>query len=277
MDRVVGQDAHIATVRSERDRVVLRDAAECREWPRSRRRAAVHGGPQVPAEMQMPRRRAHGRNVGPWQIAVARRDRPRKLLTLSRIAVEDEQAVAGGRACPLDQGMLPRRRPRQRAGPCSAVRQLGPDTHAPGVPFTGSDARAGSGDGVSMAARSFVACAATWRAVSPPSAARCAMSDSLSRRPPFPQRRHPSATPPARPSDAQQQSRPAPDTGHGPWYARPTRRQSGRLCSAASRSGQCVTPHPSRPRSVGRSDAFSGEASLLQVKNHPFGAPAYCD
>ena len=111
-------------------------------------------------------------------------------------------------------------------------------------------ARAGSWDGVSMAARSFVACAATWRAVSPPSAARCAMSDSLSRRPPFPQRRHPTATPPARPSDAKQQSRPAPDTGHGPWYSRPTRRQPGRPCSAASRSGQCVTPHPSRPRSV---------------------------
>ena len=74
-----------------------------------------------------------------------------------------------------------------------------------------------AGTGVSMAARSFVACAATWRAVSPPSAARCAMSDSLSRRPPFPQRRHPTATPPARPSDAKQQSRPAPDTGHGPW------------------------------------------------------------
>ena len=67
-----------------------------------------------------------------------------------------------------------------------------------------------------MAARSFVACTATWRAVSPPSAARCAMSDSLSRRPPFPQRRHPTATPPPRPSDAKQQSRPAPDTGHGP-------------------------------------------------------------
>ena len=36
------------------------------------------------------------------------------------------------------------------------------------------------------------------------------------------------------------------------------RGQPGRPCSAASRSGQCVTPHPSRPRSVGRSDAFSG-------------------
>ena len=59
------QDAHIATIRAERDRVVLRDAAECREWPRSRRRAAVHGCPQVPAEMQMPRRRALRRNVGP--------------------------------------------------------------------------------------------------------------------------------------------------------------------------------------------------------------------
>ena len=132
-------------------------------------------------------------------------------------------------------------------------------------------ARAGSGDGGS-AARSFVACAATWRAVSPPSAAMCAMSDSLSRRPPFPQRRHPSATPPARPSDAQPQSRPAPDTGHGPWYARPTRRQPGRPCRAASRSGQCVTPHPSRPRSVGRSDAFSGEASLVPVKTTPWHA-----
>ena len=50
-----------------------------------------------------------------------------------------------------------------------------------------------------MAARSFVACAATWRAVSPPSAARCAMSDSLSRRPPFPQRRHPTANAPRPP------------------------------------------------------------------------------
>ena len=128
----------------------------------------------------------------------------------------------------------------------------------PAVRPVPTQARAGSGDGVSMAARSFVACAATWRAVSPPSAARCAMSDSLSRRPPFPQRRHPTATPPARPSDAKQQSRPAPDTGHGPWYSRPTRRQPGRPCSAASRSGQCVTPHQSRRCSVGRSDAFSG-------------------
>ena len=110
-----------------------------------------------------------------------------------------------------------------------------------------------------MAARSFVACAATWRAVSPPSAARCARNDSLSSFPPFPPHfRHPSATSPARPSDAKQQSRPAPLTGHGPWYSRPTRRQPGRPCSAASRSGQCVTPHLSRPRSVGRSDAFSG-------------------
>ena len=133
-------------------------------------------------------------------------------------------------------------------------------------------ARAGSGDGVSMAARSFVACAATWRDVSPTSAARCARNDSLSRRRPFPQRRHPSATPPARPSDAKQQSRPAPDTGHGPWSSRPTRRQPGRHCRAASRSGQSVTPHPSRPRSVGRSDAFSGEDSLLQVKNTPWRA-----
>ena len=57
-------------------------------------------------------------------------------------------------------------------------------------------ARAGSWDGVSMVARSFVACAATWRAVSPTSAARCAKNDSLSSFPPFPQRRHPTATPP---------------------------------------------------------------------------------
>ena len=64
------------------------------------------------------------------------------------------------------------------------------------------------------------------RAVSPPSAARCARNDSLSSFPPFPPHfRHPSATSPARPSDAKQQSRPAPDTGHGPWYSRPTRRQ----------------------------------------------------
>ena len=176
--------------------------------------------------------------------------------------------------------------------PVRAVRQLGPDTHAPrgcsrqpahrrGEPFTGRPhpprhqvARAGCavhglrrppgarrqrGRGVSMAARSFVACAATWRAVSPTSAARCARNDSLSSFPPFPPHfRHPSATSPARHSDAKQQSRPAPDTGHGPWYSRPTRRQPGRPCRAASRSGQCVTPHPSRQRSVGRSDAFSG-------------------
>ena len=53
---------------------------------------------------------APGRDVGPRQIAVARLDRTRDLLGLSRIAIEDDQAVAGGRACPLDQGMLPRRR-----------------------------------------------------------------------------------------------------------------------------------------------------------------------
>ena len=70
--------------------------------------AAVHGCPQVPAEMQMPRRRALRRNVGPWQIAVARLDRTRELLTLPRIAIEDDQAVAVGRACPLDQGMVMR-------------------------------------------------------------------------------------------------------------------------------------------------------------------------
>ena len=136
-------------------------------------------------------------------------------------------------------------------------------------------ARAGSGDGGSMAARSFVACAATWRAVSPPSAARCAMSDSLSRRQPFPHFRHPTATPPARPSDAQQQSRPAPDTGHGPWSSRPTRRQPARPCRAASRSGQCVTPHPRRPRSVGRSDAFSGrhESGACRQRQSPCPCP----
>ena len=44
--------------------------------------------------------------------------------------------------------------------------------------------------------------------------------------------------------------------GH-PCTATP-RRHPARPCSAASRSGQCVTPHPSGPRSVGRSDAFSG-------------------
>ena len=65
--------------------------------------------------MQMPRRRALRRNVGPWQIAVARLDRTRELLTLPRIAIEDDRAVAGGRACPLDQGMLPRRRRRRGA------------------------------------------------------------------------------------------------------------------------------------------------------------------
>ena len=40
----------------------------------------------------MPRRRALGRDVGPRQIAVASLDRARELLTLPRIAVEDEQA-----------------------------------------------------------------------------------------------------------------------------------------------------------------------------------------
>ena len=42
--------------------------------------------------------------AGPRQIAVARLDRTRELLTLPRIAVENERAVAVGRACPLDQG-----------------------------------------------------------------------------------------------------------------------------------------------------------------------------
>ena len=72
--------------------------------------------------MQMPRRRALGRDVRSRQIAVARLDRTRELLTLPRIAVEDERAVAGGRACPLDQGMLPRRRRRRAPGPHAVLR-----------------------------------------------------------------------------------------------------------------------------------------------------------
>ena len=43
MNVVVRQDAHIATVRAQRERVVLRDPAEGRKGPRSRRGAAVHG------------------------------------------------------------------------------------------------------------------------------------------------------------------------------------------------------------------------------------------
>ena len=122
VDGVVGQDAHIATVRAERERVVLRDAAECREWPQSRRRAAVHWCSQVPAEMQMPRRRTLRRHVGARQIAVARLDRTREFLTLPRIAVEDDRAVAVGRACPLDKGMLPRHRRRRAPGPHAVLR-----------------------------------------------------------------------------------------------------------------------------------------------------------
>ena len=94
-------------------------------------------------------------------------------------------------------------------------------------------ARAGSGDGVSMAARSFVACAATWRAVSPPSAARCAMSDSLSRRPPFPQRRHPTATPP------------------GENRGEPVRAQRGGLAPAPV-GGRATVAAPTRGRSLPR-------------------------
>ena len=69
----------------------------------------------------MPGRRALRRNVGPRQIAVARLDRTRELLTLPRIAVEDERAVAVGRACPLDQWMLPRRRRRRAPGPHAVI------------------------------------------------------------------------------------------------------------------------------------------------------------
>ena len=111
--------------------------------------AAVHGCPQVPAEMQMPRRRALGRDVRSRQIAVARLDRTRELLTLPRIAVEDERAVAGGRACPLDQGMLPRRRRRRAPGPHAVLRAFArrgdgdarPAGHRPAIRW----ARTGSG------------------------------------------------------------------------------------------------------------------------------------
>ena len=38
---------------------------------------------------------------------------------------------------------------------------------------------------------------------------------------------------------------PPPHDGHGaPRQVRPTRRQPGRPCSAASKSGQVITPHP---------------------------------
>ena len=90
--------------------------------PHSHGRAVVHGCPQVPAEMQMTRRRALRRNVGARQIAVARLDRTHEFMTLPRIAVENDRAVAGGRACPLDQGMLPRRRRRRAPGPHAVLR-----------------------------------------------------------------------------------------------------------------------------------------------------------
>ena len=42
---------------------------------------------------------------------------------------------------------------------------------------------------------------------------------------------------------------PPPHDGHGaPRQVRPTRRQPGRPCSAASKSGQVITPHPRRSR-----------------------------
>ena len=132
-----------------------------------------------------------------------------------------------------------------------------------------------AGTGLLWPRRSFVACAATWRAVSPPSAARCAMSDSLSRRPPFPQRRHPTATPPARPSDAKQQARPAPDTGHGPWSSRPTRRQPGRPCRAASRSGQVRHAFTRAARPVrGPLRRFLRRRQVSYQSKPPLGAPA---
>ena len=93
--------------------------------------------------------------------------------------------------------------------------------------------RAGRSDGGEVAGRAFVACGATSRAVSPTSAARWCLNTSRASRPPH--CRQPSATP-VRPADAKQQSRPAPVTGHGPWYARPTRRHPSRAWSAASRS-----------------------------------------
>ena len=73
---------------------------------RSLRRAAVHwvsAGSSRDADAPTP-------GAGPRQIAVARLDCTRELFTFPRIAVENERAVAVGRACPLDQGMLPRRR-----------------------------------------------------------------------------------------------------------------------------------------------------------------------
>ena len=56
----------------------------------------------------MPRRRALRRNVGPRQIAVARLDRTRELLTLSRIAIENDRAVRPGRELPQETAREPR-------------------------------------------------------------------------------------------------------------------------------------------------------------------------
>ena len=61
-----------------------------------------------------------------------------------------------------------------------------------------------------------------------------------------------------------------PDTASG-LHARRAASQAAPVAPLPGR-GQCVTPHPSRPRSVGRADAFSGEASLLQGKSTPWRA-----
>ena len=88
---------------------------------------------------------------------------------------------------------------------------------------------------------------------------RCSRTAAASSRPP--QCRQPIRIAVLAPGPHQQQSCPAPVTGHGPCHSTPTRRQPGRPDNARSTSAQVVTaapppadrsgsrfPHPRRPR-----------------------------
>ena len=78
---------------------------------------------------------------------------------------------------------------------------------------------------------------------------------------------------PPRPSDAKQQSRPAPVTGHGPWYSRPPRRHPSRAWSAASRSGHVTRSRIGVRRLLVRRSAAVRSASASGARPATAAAP----
>ena len=164
----------------------------------------------------------------------------------------------GHRAGPAQGDPAPRPPPfrRVRRRPAITPPAPGPDTRTPGVPSTGSDARqarAGSADGVWMAARSYVACAATWRA----GLAYQRVKVCPERLAIEPRSAPPAAELHAPRSPFRREATIAARAAHRTWavvFAPDAPPASP--CSAASRSSQRVTLHPRRPRS-GRGSVFS--------------------